>query len=463
MQRATNFNRINVSIFFDKLASVRDRYSFTAAQIWNLDETGVTTVQRVSKIIAEKGTKQVGGITSSERGVLVTVCVAVSAIGNCTPPMFLFPRKNYHDHFIRDGPPGSIGAANGSGWMMVEEFYKFMEHFVAHAKPSKEHPVLLLLDNHDSHLAIKTINYAKDNGVVMLSFPPHCSHRLQPLDRSVYGPFKKYLSSAQDSWLRNNPGKSMTIYDIPSLVRDALPLATTPINIMKGFKVSGIEPFNRDIFGDDEFLPSSVTDRPALPPVPPTLSQTVEIEVVAMASSDSPKETPDMPTSNLPASEIFSASAISEPEPVASTSGLNGTTSQITSKGKITFSPEFVRQFPTIKQRKTTLRVRRKRKSAILTDTPEKDALEEEQNSRKSKKSKEIIKSKVKTVKKKILVSSDNSSEEEYFCLVCTESYGNSKPKEKWICCRECKMWSHEACTDGSFPYICHNCDSDCE
>uniref|UniRef100_A0A3Q2VJV2 Uncharacterized protein n=1 Tax=Haplochromis burtoni TaxID=8153 RepID=A0A3Q2VJV2_HAPBU len=29
----------------------------------------------------------------------------------------------------------------------------------------------------------------------MLSFPPHCSHRLQPLDRSVYGPLKRHINS----------------------------------------------------------------------------------------------------------------------------------------------------------------------------------------------------------------------------------------------------------------------------
>ncbi|KAB0790057.1 hypothetical protein PPYR_15620 [Photinus pyralis] len=123
LQRAISFNKQNVSSFFDKLASVRDKYNFNSATIWNLDETGVTTVQKVSKVLAEKGTKQVGGITSSERGVLVTVLVAVSSSGNSIPPQFIFPRKKYHDYFIRDGPPGSIGAANGSGWMTSDEFF----------------------------------------------------------------------------------------------------------------------------------------------------------------------------------------------------------------------------------------------------------------------------------------------------------------------------------------------------
>lgn len=53
----------------------------------------------------------------------------------------------------------------------------------------------------------------------------------------------------------------MSIYDIPDVVRDALPLTATPKNIQSGFQVSGIYPFNRHIFNDDEFLASSVTDR----------------------------------------------------------------------------------------------------------------------------------------------------------------------------------------------------------
>lgn len=87
-------------------------------------------------------------------------CNLISAIGNSIPPMFLVHRKRFQDLFIRDGPPGSVGGANGSGWMTAEEFYNFIVHFVAHVRPLKENPVLLLLDNHESHLAIKTINYA---------------------------------------------------------------------------------------------------------------------------------------------------------------------------------------------------------------------------------------------------------------------------------------------------------------
>lgn len=45
-----------------------EKYKFGCQAIWNIDETGVTTVQHPDKIIASKGSKQVGAATSGERG-----------------------------------------------------------------------------------------------------------------------------------------------------------------------------------------------------------------------------------------------------------------------------------------------------------------------------------------------------------------------------------------------------------
>ena len=71
----------------------------------------------------------------------------------------------------------------------------------------------------------------------MLSFPSHCSHKLQPLDRTVFGPFKKYVRMSQDNWMRNNPGKTLTIYYFPGIAREFGPKAAQPSSITKGFEV----------------------------------------------------------------------------------------------------------------------------------------------------------------------------------------------------------------------------------
>lgn len=174
--RATNFNQANVNSFFTNLEKVMKKYNFDPSSIWNMDETGVTTVQKPCKVVARKGFEQVGSITSGERGTLVTVACAVSALGNSIPPFFIFPRVHFREFWLTSGPAGCAGTANRSGWMIEENFVLFLRHIIKLSKCSKKHPRLLLLDNHQSHISIEGLELAKESGIVMLSFPPHCSN-----------------------------------------------------------------------------------------------------------------------------------------------------------------------------------------------------------------------------------------------------------------------------------------------
>lgn len=149
-----------------------------------MDETGVTTVQTPERVVSRRGVKQIGRITSSERGTLVTMALAVSATGNVIPPYFIFPRVKFQPHFLNGGPHGCIGEANPSGWMNATHFLQFLAHFQRHSGASPEHLTLLILENHESHLSIDGLKYCTEYGIIVLSLPPHCSHRLQPLDRT---------------------------------------------------------------------------------------------------------------------------------------------------------------------------------------------------------------------------------------------------------------------------------------
>ena len=53
----------------------------------------------------------------------------------------------------------------------------------------------------------------------------------------------------------------MSIYDIASILGQSYPRAFTPNNITSGFKATGIYPFDKDIFRDEDFMASYVTDR----------------------------------------------------------------------------------------------------------------------------------------------------------------------------------------------------------
>ncbi|XP_047138765.1 uncharacterized protein LOC124814794 [Hydra vulgaris] len=97
--------------------------------------------------------------------------------------------------------------------MNTELFVKKVQHFISKTFSSKENPSLLVFDNHESHLSIKALDLAKSNGVTILTIPPHSSHKIQPLDASVFALFNVYYNDAVNSRLLNHPGVRITIYE----------------------------------------------------------------------------------------------------------------------------------------------------------------------------------------------------------------------------------------------------------
>lgn len=274
--RVAAFNKDNVGKFFDNLREVYGRQNFSPNQVWNLDETGVMTVQKTTKVLAPKGIRHLGQLTSAERGTLVTMCCCVSASGQSLPPAYIFPRVNMKDQMLSGAPPGSLGLAAKSGWMSTEEFLKVLGHFIKGMGVTKETPHLLIMDNHRSHVSIGVIEMAESNGLTLLTLPPHCSNRMQPLDVSVYGPFKSFYNTACTDWLTQNSAKVITIYDIGMLSCRAYFRAMIPSNITSGFRATGICPLDSDIFSQDPLFIANSEAREEegpslsalLPPVP---------------------------------------------------------------------------------------------------------------------------------------------------------------------------------------------------
>lgn len=87
--RASMFNRSNVSRVLPTTRA--SDVSVSNPETWNADETAITSVQKPRSIVAPKGNKQVGGMTSAEKGQLVRMVTAANALVNmCPPPR---PRK----------------------------------------------------------------------------------------------------------------------------------------------------------------------------------------------------------------------------------------------------------------------------------------------------------------------------------------------------------------------------------
>ena len=412
--RASAFNHHNVKEYFDNLGIVLDKHRLTPDRIFNLDETGVTTVQNPKKVVTATGTKSVGSITSGERGELVTVLYAVCAAGHALAPMLIFPRVRYREHFIRGGPPGCIGRATRSGWINADLFVDFLMHISELTGCSPDRKILVLMDNHESHLSIAAIDKARDLGIVLLTIPPKTSHKLQPLDVSVYGPFKTGYNIAMDNWMRTNPGKNVTIYEVSSLVKEAQMVAMTPRNIMSGFCSTGNWPYNPQIFDETDFAPAFVTDRDIIQDSgsssadPQAFQSKLGNEQACNSSLDRPTSHRDNASGDVDQLANFL-------EKATPTSSSLDTASNFV-------SPQDVLPLPKAASKKNS--IRRRGKTRIYTDTPVRDEVEKRQTQKLPKKSADRGKStkrKLFSKKKAPLVIRSSFTDEEGIKLIYNE------------------------------------------
>ncbi|KAG5897621.1 hypothetical protein JTB14_028889 [Gonioctena quinquepunctata] len=226
------FNKTNVTRFSEILKTVQNNHSYSAHQIYNCDETGLFTVQtRNSKVFALKGRRQVGAITSEA----FNVGSLESAVVKFIHPFIIFSRKNMKAELAdRAGPEF---ACTPSGWMQT----KPCQAFGRSSSPS------------NFRWACDTYK-ARENHTTVICLPPHCSHKLQPLDAT----FKAYYIQECEKFPRNNPGRAITQYQISKLLGEAFLRAAVPTRAIHGFR--DIFPLNPNVFCDADFLTAEVSD-----------------------------------------------------------------------------------------------------------------------------------------------------------------------------------------------------------
>lgn len=447
VNRVKAFNRYEVQRFFSNLEVLMERYKFSPARIFNVDETGISTVQNPCNILAQKGQKQVGVVSSWERGKNHTVCCAISASGVFIPPMFIYPRQRMTPLLERGGPPGSIYRCGKSGWMTEDLFLEWLQHFKTTSHASIEEPVLLILDNHSSHTSLNSYSFCKNNGIHMLSLPPHTSHKMQPLDVTVFGPLKIALSREMDIFIKSRQYQQITPYDLASLFNNAYARIATVEKAVKGFEVTGICPVNPNVFSDEDFLASDTLKD----------SETLEVNSAVQGRNER------------------------SPSPNISLQTANKT--NVSGKPNISFTELMPIPGPSNTQKKT---LRRKQHSEILTSTPFKEIFQQKENRRASKtseqtapmkKSKRDMKGNTKKMPAKRRIckeassSSDESADENElcdddelddaapneYCIICNE-FG--KDGELWFRCTICGRWVHQECSgcEKAKMYICDFC-----
>ncbi|KAJ8929785.1 hypothetical protein NQ314_017493, partial [Rhamnusium bicolor] len=310
--RSTAFNSHTVNEFSTNYISITTKYKFTPDRIYNIDESGISTVLPCPKVIAETGKKQVGQAVSGERGQLFNI-------------------RGYR----------------------------------------KCHRKCLTSSN----------NFPEDVG--------------------VYSSFKANCKTAFNNWMATNPGKQITIYDVPALSNIAFKNSFTIKNITSGFKKSGLWPINQLVFNDKDFLSCYVTNRPAAT----SNEQQTENEAnnninIVNNSSEEKKTMMIMPTKKILINQFHQRP-----------------------KSSLTLKAQ-----PRVKKINS-----RQGKSRIYTSTPEKQIIEEILKTKEEKPAK--LKKKVEPVKKKLKLVESSSEEDSISALSLSDSVGDISEEEFPLLC----------------------------
>ena len=177
---------------------------------------------------------------------------------------FIFvPRKRMVDTLMKDTPPQAIVHASSSGWTDSTLFITWLKHFVAFTGCSRQDPNIIVLDGHHSHKTLEAVLYCRENGIELLTLPPHSTHKMQPLDRTYFKPLKSAFNVEADCWMMSNPGRRITVYEMAGLSGKAFLRTALPERAVHGFKACGLWPYDPNVFKDEDFEASLVTEEEA--------------------------------------------------------------------------------------------------------------------------------------------------------------------------------------------------------
>ena len=256
--RAKCASQETIDNYFKELGTVLKENDLMDAPQRNFDETGISTEHAPPKIVCAKSTDPQS--ITSPKSSSATIIAGANAIGNHIPPFYVFPGKRWIDGLLDGAAAGSDGTMSDSGWSNGTIFETYvMDHLAKHADIKEDsQPTLIMYDGHKSHLRLTLTEWARQRHVVLFVLPPHTSHLTQPLDVSVFGPLKNHYYRECQTYLHQNPGITITRYEVAALTTRPYLKALCPENIQAGFRKSGIYPYNTQVFSASQLAPAVI-------------------------------------------------------------------------------------------------------------------------------------------------------------------------------------------------------------
>jgi DDE superfamily endonuclease/Tc5 transposase DNA-binding domain len=234
-----------------------EKYNIQAHNVYNVDEKGFLigfsrTKKRVVSIEGLKS-KRVAGASQDGNREFITLIASICADGSHLPPALIYQGESYDlqdtwlDEFDHSAHHAFF-AWSKNGWSDDTLGLDWLQRVFDQStkgKTSVRDRRLLIVDGHNSHVNLSFIEYADTNRILLAVFPPHSTHRLQPLDIGLFSPLATYYSQAIDSLLSESQGLvRLTKRDFWPLFYEAWKKAFHAQNVRSAWEAAGLYPLN---------------------------------------------------------------------------------------------------------------------------------------------------------------------------------------------------------------------------
>ena len=238
-----------------------EQYNVQACNIYNMDEKGFSlgTMTKQYRIFTKEAVqrKRVLGHSQDGNREWITIIATICADGSWCPPAIIFAGKTpylqtswvddvelgQHNASFATSPNGWTNDALGVAWL-DQVFNKATKKKARNGRDWR----LLFIDGHGSYVTRQFLDWCDNNRVLLAIYPPHSTHRLQPLDVSLFSPLATFYSQQLNRFIHQCQGLSgLGKSDFFALFWPAYIAAFTPANIASGFRKTGLYPFNSEL------------------------------------------------------------------------------------------------------------------------------------------------------------------------------------------------------------------------
>jgi hypothetical protein len=253
LKRAIAEDPVEIEKWYTDYKGKLDRCGIQPEDLWNADESGfrigIGCKQHVV-VHVDRRNKRISTPKDTERE-LVTLLECVNAAGDVIPPLVILKSgsRSFMEDWFRQTSldDDTLVGVSETAYTNDELALEWIKHFHRFsALKQRGEWRMLLLDGHDSHHTFEFLDFCRQKKILVFFLRPHTTHILQPLDVSVFQPYKHWhgvqIALASSLGL-SNATKTLFLDRLAEIRRQTFKSNT----IRAGWKHTGLFPYNPSI------------------------------------------------------------------------------------------------------------------------------------------------------------------------------------------------------------------------